>query len=260
MSYFIGMVGIHFCWRHLTCILSAYHRLRSGTEVNKRHAPAWQAWGVLETRYSTAKLARDVFQQGIWACAHPGGGQSGGRRCARLWQAWGMLESYEGDHAAARRCFGRALDADQRNVAAVTAWTSMEAEMGNYADARSIFERSLKQFRSPSSDKTSIWRAYEIMEERAGHTRQAQTIFQRSMIDSTMEEQIRDDGITTSDALAPTPAASKPKPSKRSKEVEFSRWNTESNEMDAEVWMNNGSIEGKVPASMMKKLKSRSNQ
>jgi Tfp pilus assembly protein PilF len=50
------------------------------------------------------------------------------------------LEAQEGDHAAARRCFNRALDADPRNVAAVTAWTSMEADLGNFADARSIFE------------------------------------------------------------------------------------------------------------------------
>lgn len=119
---------------------SARDLLRKGTEVDKRHAPAWQAWGVLETQYSTAKIARDVFQQGIWACAQPGGGQSGGRRCARLWQAWGVLEAQEGDHAAARRCFSRALDADPRNVAAVTAWTLMEADLGNCVDARSIFE------------------------------------------------------------------------------------------------------------------------
>ena len=72
---------------------SARDLLRMGTEVNKRHAPAWLAWGVLETRYDSAKAARDVFQQGIWSCAQPGGGQSGGRRCARLWQAWGVLES-----------------------------------------------------------------------------------------------------------------------------------------------------------------------
>ena len=119
---------------------SARELLRKGTEVNKRHAPAWQAWGVLETNYNSAKIARDVFQQGIWACAQPGGGQSGGRRCARLWQAWGCLEAQEGEHAAARRCFSRALDADPRNVAAVTAWTSMEADLGNVVDARSIFQ------------------------------------------------------------------------------------------------------------------------
>jgi len=249
---------------------SARDLLRRGTEVNKRHPPVWQAWGVLETRFSTAKNARDVFQQGIWACAQPGGGQSGGRRCARLWQAWGVLEAQEGDHAAARRCFNRALDADQRNVAAVTAWTLMEAELGNFADARSIFERSLKLFRSPSADKTSIWRAYEVMEERAGNTREAQMVFQRSM-GETMAKSTIDEEVIIARATNPSSVdgaqdmidaaafdSSRPKSSKRSQEIEVSRWDTESGEMDAEVWMNNGSIEGKVPASMMKRLKTRS--
>jgi tetratricopeptide (TPR) repeat protein len=115
--------------------------LRRGTEVNKRDPAVWQAWGVLETRDGYAEDARDIFQQGIWACAQLSGGQSGGWRCARLWQAWGVLEAREGEHAAARRCFSRALDADNRNVAAVTAWTLMEEDMGNHRDARLIFER-----------------------------------------------------------------------------------------------------------------------
>ncbi|KAL7541446.1 hypothetical protein ACHAWF_006931 [Thalassiosira exigua] len=235
--------------------------LRRGTEVDKRHAPAWQAWGVLETRFGTAKIARDVFQQGIWACAQPGGGQSGGRRCARLWQAWGVLEAREGDHAAARRCFSRALDADQRNVAAVTAWTSMEAKLGNFVDARSIYERSLKLFRSPSADKTAVWRAYEVMEERAGNTREAQLVFQRSMGESMAlstgggDEMVSDAAVVPSDLLSTSPPRSKSE--RRSKEVEFSRWDTGSNELDAEVWMNDGSIEGKVPPRQMKKYKNR---
>jgi tetratricopeptide (TPR) repeat protein len=115
--------------------------LKKGTELDKRHAPLWQAWGVLESRNGSATVARDIFQQGIWACAQSSGGQSGGRHCARLWQAWGVLEAKENDPAAARRCFNRALDADSRNVAAVIAWTLMEQELGNYKDARLIFER-----------------------------------------------------------------------------------------------------------------------
>ena len=57
----------------------------------------WQAWGVLETRYGNPEEARNVFQQGIWACSQLGGCQSGGYNCARLWQAWGVLEAQEGD-------------------------------------------------------------------------------------------------------------------------------------------------------------------
>jgi len=224
--------------------------LKRGTEVDKRHAPVWQAWGVLETRYNTAKVARDVFQQGIWACAQPGGGQSGGRRCARLWQAWGVLEDQEGDHAAARRCFSRALDADQRNVAAVTAWALMEADLGNFSDARSIFERTLKYFSSQSDDKTAVWRAYEVMEERAGNYRRAQQVFQRSM---------REDMTSKDEEIVPERASDVDMVDssfkEKSKEVEVSRWETEGSDLGAEVWMNNGSIEGKVPAKMMKKLR-----
>lgn len=94
----------------------------------------------METRYGTASDARHVFQQGIWECSQLSGGQSGGYNCARLWQAWGVLEAGEGEHAAARRCFSRALDADNRNVATITAWTLMEEELGNERDSRSIFE------------------------------------------------------------------------------------------------------------------------
>lgn len=224
--------------------------LKKGTEVDKRHAPVWQAWGVLETRYNTAKVARDIFQQGIWSCAQPGGGQSGGRRCARLWQAWGVLEAQEGDHAAARRCFSRALDADQRNVAAVTAWALMEADLGNFSDARSIFERTLKYFSSQSDDKTAVWRAYEIMEEQAGNYRKAQQVFQRSMREdmASKDEEIipeRASDVDIVDSLV----------KEKSKEVEVSRWQTGSSDLGAEVWLNNGSIEGRIPAKMMQKLR-----
>ena len=233
--------------------LDLLFRLRRGTEVSKRHAPVWQAWGVLETRYGTAKSARDVFQRGIWACAQPGGSQSGGRRCARLWQAWGVLESREGDPAAGRRCFSRALDADPRNVAAITAWTAMETDLGNLADARSIFERSLRLFRR-SADKTAVWRAYEVMEERAGNTMEAQMVFNRSMRESMSDEGDREKiPESGADGLV-LPAGPGSNSAKTNKEFEVSRWETGSDDMDAEVWMNNGSIEGRVPERMMKRL------
>ena len=264
---------------------SARDLLRKGTEVNKRHAPAWQAWGVLETDYSTAKIARDVFQQGIWACAQPGGGQSGGRRCARLWQAWGCLEAQEGEHAAARRCFSRALDADPRNVAAVTAWTSMEADIGNFADARSIFQSkypsvyvllgcirnhishvvllakgTLKLFPTPSDEKMAIWRAWEVMEERTGNSRAAQIVFQRSMSDSMSANEDYSLPVPETPSLnlnvITTPVVEDPLKRKRKEKLELSRLAKEGG-WDSDVWINNGSIEGRVPAKTMKKLRKR---
>lgn len=226
-------------------------RFRRGTEVNKRDATVWQAWGVLEMRHGKAEDARGLFQEGIWSCAQLSGSNSGGYSCARLWQAWGVLESREGDHAAARRCFSRALDADNRNVASIIAWTSMEEELGSYDDARLIFERSLKRFPPASGDKMVLWRAYELMEQRAGNAEASRQVYQRSVRESLA---IKEESFDKS--LGNCTSATQLEPSmnevlQQSKEVEVVRWGGDS--MRGEVWMNNGSIEGKVPMSSLKR-------
>ena len=233
--------------------------LRRGTEVQKRHAPVWQAWGVLETRNGNPEEARNIFQQGIWACAQLGGGQSGGFKCARLWQAWGVLEAQEGDYAAARRCFNRALDADKRSIAAYTAWTLMEEELGNWNDARSIFERALTKFEPGTTEKKQIWRAYELMEQSASNGDGAQNVYQRSMRESfKLQEQQQAEAEDGADLMkASVVDESKEKKEKKSNEKEYEvvRWNQGSS-MKGEIWMNDGSIEGKVPSSIMKKKRS----
>lgn len=237
-------------------IYAARELLRKGTIVNKRHAPIWQAWGVLETRHGNPEDARDIFQQGIWACAQSSGGQSGGRRCARLWQAWGVLESQEEDYDAARRCFSRALDADSWNVAAVTAWTVMEKNLGNYKDARLIYERALKQFSTPTDEKLILWRAYELMESEAGNLQKAQSVYQRSMGDAIaiQDEFITDlsSKILKSDSKS---SSSGKKTLDDGNEVEVIRWDKKPTFGENDVWLNDGSIEGKVPPSTMNKTK-----
>jgi tetratricopeptide (TPR) repeat protein len=230
----------------------AREMLQRGTTVNKNYAPVWQAWGVLETREGTADDARKIFQQGIWASAELSGCHSGGYRCARLWQAWGVLEAREGDHPAARRCFSRALDADSRNVPAITAWSIMEAELGNMRDARSIFERALPKFAVGSDDKSSLWRSYELLEQRFGNVDAALTVYKRSVQESI---------LATDDVEIPV-ASTTTNRSKRSKadtvtkgsggrknEVEVIRWESSG----GEVWLNDKAIEGKVPFSMKKR-------
>jgi len=241
--------------------------LHRGTTVNKRHAPVWQAWGVLETRYGDADDARDIFQQGIWACAQSSGGQSGGRRCARLWQAWGVLESREGHFAAARRCFGRALDADNFNVAAVTAWTQMEEELGNIRDARMIFERALKQFTTMSDDKIALYRSYELMEQRAGNDKASQNVYQRSIRESMSTGPVSDVILPDEPDLVVQPKHDPPPDLKTvlkkstANEVEVVRWRSSSDSMNNDVWLTReGSIEGRVPSSAMKKKRQQQQQ
>jgi len=228
--------------------------MRRATEVQKRHAPAWQAWGVLEMRHGHPEEARRIFQEGIWACAQLAGNQSGGYRCARLWQAWGVLESQEGDYAAARRCFSRALDADSRSVATVTAWTQMEEDIGNHKDARALFERSLKDF-SPGCDaKMILWRAYELMEQRAGNVDAALQVYQRSVRETFNVQE--DHSFVIDDRKTKSIPEEKPK-RKKDQEIETARWDGQTSSMKGEVWMNEGSIETKIPMKAMKKQQRR---
>ncbi|GKY99387.1 hypothetical protein MPSEU_000893400 [Mayamaea pseudoterrestris] len=213
--------------------------LRRGTKVNKRHSPVWQAWGVLETKHGLAEDARRVFQQGIWACAQLNGDNSGGYHCARLWQAWGILEAREEDYAAARRCFSRALDADSRNVPAITAWASMEADLGNIRDARSIFERALPKFAPGSDDKISLWRNYELMEQRQANVDAAQQVYQRAIGEAitVSNDLIPKRGLRPEDEVVVDPVKTF-----SPQEVEVVRW-----EGGGGVWLNNRAIETKLP-------------
>jgi len=241
------------------------YRLQRGSVVGKKHAPLWQAWGVLETNYGEPDVARGIFQQGIWSCAQSGGSQSGGKRCARLWQAWGVLEAREGEYAAARRCFSRTLDAENNNVAAVTAWALMEESIGNNADARSIFERALKLLPHSSPDKLTLWRAYELLELDAGNLEAAEIIHYRGLKeaktlqdsfargvsdiedDLERESSMVDSDVSVDDVL-------------NNDQVELiARWKGKGNvgyfdfEDEEDVWLNNGSIEGRVPMHKMNK-------
>jgi Tfp pilus assembly protein PilF len=233
---------------------SARSLLRQGTEVNKRDPAVWQAWGVLEARHGSASKGRQIFQQGIWACAQLTGSQSGGYRCARLWQAWGVLEAREGDHAAARCCFSRALDADSRNIPAMTAWASMEEELGNISDARSIFERALSKFAAGSDEKNILWRSYELMEQRLGHVDEAQRVYQRAMREALAVVDVDHSNTSSNGGAQSSKTSNGPEMKsvlKKStdQEVEVVRWNGHG----GEVWLNDRAIEGKVPNYRMKK-------
>mmetsp|Transcript_4894 Transcript_4894/g.10067 ORF Transcript_4894/g.10067 Transcript_4894/m.10067 type:complete len:109 (+) Transcript_4894:93-419(+) len=101
------------------------------------------------------------------------------------------------------------------------------------------------------------------MEERAGNTSAAQQIFQRSMREAMTprDDEVNPNNIppTMNELLISDPQSPVNGDllsiKEKSNEVEVSRWNTGSNNLDAEVWINNGSIEGKLPQKMMKKLR-----
>ena len=117
-------------------------------------------------------------------------------------------------------------------------------------------------FPTPSDDKMALWRSWEIMEERTGNSRAAQLIFQRSMSDSMAATNEQESFVPERPSLnlnvitAPKEEDIFSATNKRKEKLELSRLAKEGG-WDSDVWMNNGSIEGKVPAKTMKRLRKR---
>jgi tetratricopeptide (TPR) repeat protein len=132
----------------------------------------------------------------------------------------------------------------------------MEEELDNYHDARLIFERCLNRFPA-SDDKMALWRNYELMEQRAGNTDAALQVYQRSMRESigVIDQNLDEMSVPLSPVQEAEPSLKEVL--QQSKEVEVVRWGGDSTSMRRDVWMNNGSIEGKMP---MKKRKNKRNK
>ena len=113
----------------------------------------------------------------------------------------------------------------------------------------------MKQFPAGSNEKMSLWRSYELMEQRLGNVREAQNVYQRSMREQiTLEDEVFKED--RSKAKVPQELSTV---LKRSSEVEVESWGSDSLEgvLRGEVWMNQGSIEAKVPKSALKKSRTK---
>lgn len=135
----------------------------------------------------------------------------------------------------------------------------MEEELENVHDARLIFERCLSRF-PVSDDKMVLWRNYELMEQRAGNMDAAQHVYQRSMRESIGARDHNLDDISESLPLVEEPVPSMKEVLQQSKEVEVVRWGGDSTSMRGDVWMNNGSIESKMPMKRRKQTSVRKNR
>ena len=140
----------------------------------------------------------------------------------------------------------------------------MEEELGNWDDARSLFEWALQQFEPGTTERKQLWQAYELMEQNAINPAGATAIYQRSMREVFKLQDIKEEKEQESEEQSIAEPVStvvdvKEKEEEKKKEYDVMQWDQGSSSsmkaesMESEVWMNNGSIEGKVPTSAMKR-------
>lgn len=143
----------------------------------------------------------------------------------------------------------------------------MEEELGNWNDARSLFEWALQQFEPGTNERKQMLQAYEDMEQNAGNPAGASAVYQRSIreafkLQDTAEKKEAADQIIAKSLKDTVEDDAGKVDEKKLKEYDVMKWaqgsdGMKAQTMESEVWMNNGSIEGKVPAATMKKKRNK---
>lgn len=95
---------------------------------------------------NNAKMAKDVFNQGLWHC----------RSSSPLLLGVAQCESRLGNEQNARATFERAIKADESHAQAWQAFGVMEMRAGNYRSAKTLFECGLKN----APNHGALWQAY----------------------------------------------------------------------------------------------------
>lgn len=123
---------------------------------DKRHAQAWQAWGVMEMRAGHHAAAKALFEAGI----------KNSPRHGALYHAYGTMESRMGNLENARVLFKAGLVKCPNHVPLYQGWASVELRDGNLERAKKLIGEALTR------DKThgSGWLIAADIEERQGNS------------------------------------------------------------------------------------------
>jgi len=147
-------------------VINARNLFQESAKANPKHAPTWQAWGVLEKEFGNYDEARRLFKEATKADP----------RHAPSWQAWALMEKELGNYDEARRLFKEATKADPKHAPAWQPWALMEKELGNYDEARRLFKEATKA----DPKNAPSWQAWALMEKELGNYDEARRLFKEA--------------------------------------------------------------------------------
>jgi tetratricopeptide (TPR) repeat protein len=124
--------------------------------ADKKHAQAWQAWGVMETKAGHFNRASALFQKGIRHAPWHGS----------LWHGYASLEVKRDNIENARTLFtGGLKKANNRHDALYQGWATLEMREGNYEKARKLISEALTR----NKQNGRGWIIAAEIEEEDGH-------------------------------------------------------------------------------------------
>lgn len=127
------LLGAALCEVRLGNVDKARALFEKSIMNDRKHAHAWQAWGVLEMRAGNWKAAKTLFRCGI----------NNVPRHGPLWQAYAIMESRLGNVTEARALFEKGIKRSPKSSSLYQGWASLELREGNTEDAKVLITKAL---------------------------------------------------------------------------------------------------------------------
>ncbi len=127
------LLGAALCEVRLGNVEKARILFEKSVINDRRHAHAWQAWGVLEMKAGNWKAAKTLFQCGIKSVPRHG----------PLWQAYAVMESRLGNVTEARALFEKGINRSPNSSSLYQGWASLELREGNTEDGKVLITKAL---------------------------------------------------------------------------------------------------------------------
>lgn len=160
--------GIHRCGNSSRLLLgAALSEMKLGKEdaarslfersvsVDKKHAQAWQAWGVMETKAGNFKQASSLFQCGLKSCPSHGA----------LWHGYAALEIKKDNIQNARVLYAAGIQKAPNHISLYQGWALLELRQGKYEDAKKLITEALTRNKKNGSG----WLIAAQIEEEQGN-------------------------------------------------------------------------------------------
>mmetsp|Transcript_39769 Transcript_39769/g.52430 ORF Transcript_39769/g.52430 Transcript_39769/m.52430 type:complete len:840 (+) Transcript_39769:86-2605(+) len=162
------LLGAALAHIQLGCIEEARVYFRRSVQANKKHAHAYQAWGVLEARLGNYQTAAKLYDQGLRASPNHGA----------LWQAYGYLVmQHLKDIKRARNIFQEGIKRCPDHVHLYQALTCLEVKEGNLNKARETIKTAI--MKDPTHG--ACWTAFAVIEQKSGFIEKAREVYKQGL-------------------------------------------------------------------------------
>jgi tetratricopeptide (TPR) repeat protein len=135
------LLGAALCEVKLGSVEKSRRLFEAAVISDKKHAQAWQAWGVMESRAGNITTAKTLFEAGLKSSPRHGA----------LWHAYGVMEGRMGHIDKARLLFSTGVRKCPNHVPLYQGWAGIEMKDGHLEEAKTLISDALTRDKTQGS-------------------------------------------------------------------------------------------------------------